>query len=231
MKKFCVWAAILLLPACSTTKLNYTPVTQQVSEPSLNTLTVAPIGGSMLKQGTSTETKGITLAQKNNINNYTFSKGFYPQIGEDDEYTYHSYQMGPGLGGFGGLMITGGILGPMQNDVVSLRATKASNQLCVDRSMGAKACDTEIGYTRTTKPIVSESNFQQTLLYSGRVGNTIKVGYREFSGNTARPAFSNEVEYDLTLSNEIAYKGALIRVENADNRKIEYVVIRNFNTD
>ncbi|QJB68359.1 hypothetical protein [Parasphingorhabdus halotolerans] len=222
---------MLFLSACSTTKVNYTPVTQQISEPPLNTSTETPIGGAMLKQGALTETKGIALAQKNNINNYTFSKGFYPQIGEDAEYTYHSYQMGLGLSGFGGLMITGGLLGPMQNDVVSLRATKGSNQLCVDRSMGAKACDTEIGYTRTTKPIVSEANFQQTLIYSGRVGDRIKVGYREFSGNNARPAFSNEVDYDLSQSMEIAYKGALIMVEEADNKKIRYTVIKNFNTD
>ena len=231
MRSIYIILGIVLLSGCSSTKLNYAPVTTQISEPPLSVSTVTPIGGAMLKQGTSTETKGLVLNQKNNINNYTFSKGFYPQIGEDEKYTYHSYQMGPGLNGFGGLMITGGLFGPMQNDAVSLRATKGSTQLCVDRSMGAKACDTEIGYRRTTRPIISESNFQQTLLYSGRVGDRIKVGYREFSGNTARPAFSNEVDYDLSQSMEIAYKGAIIRVEEADNKKIRYTVIKNFNTD
>jgi hypothetical protein len=36
--------------------------------------------------------------------------------------------------------------------------------------------------------IASENSFQQTLIYSGKVGNKINIGYREFSSNMARPA-------------------------------------------
>jgi hypothetical protein len=76
---------------------------------------------------------------------------------------------------------------------------------------------------------MSERNsFQQTLIYSGRVGNKINVSYREFSNNTARPAFNNDVEYDLSSSNTIGYKGALIEVIKADNSSITYKLIRNF---
>jgi hypothetical protein len=46
----------------------------------------------------------------------------------------------------------------------------------------------------------------------------------------ARPAFSNDVEYDLNESNEIGYKGARIRVVAADGSKIKYIVLANFNT-
>ena len=45
----------------------------------------------------------------------------------------------------------------------------------------------------------------------------------------ARPAFSNDVEYDLLESKTIAYKGAMIEVIEATNQHIKYIVKRNFN--
>ena len=61
------------------------------------------------------------------------------------------------------------------------------------------------------------------------VGDKIDVGYREFSNNNARPAFNNDVEYDLTQSRTIGYKGAQLEVIEATNQHIQYRVIRNFN--
>ncbi|MCV5664960.1 hypothetical protein OFN50_38635, partial [Escherichia coli] len=73
-----------------------------------------------------------------------------------------------------------------------------------------------------------QDSFQQTLIYSGKVGNKINISYREFSNDMARPAFNNEAEYDLSESNQIGYKGAVIDVLEADNTKITYRLIRNF---
>ena len=61
------------------------------------------------------------------------------------------------------------------------------------------------------------------------MGNKINVSYREFQGAMARPAFNNDVEYDLSDSRQIGYKGALIEVLDADNQKIKYKVLKNFN--
>ncbi|MCD0195610.1 hypothetical protein K1T77_12420 [Acinetobacter baumannii] len=44
-----------------------------------------------------------------------------------------------------------------------------------------------------------------------------------------RPAFNNDVEYDLSQSKEIGYKGALLEIIEATNQDIKYKVIRNFN--
>ena len=79
--------------------------------------------------------------------------------------------------------------------------------------------------------MVGPNNFQQSLLYSGRVGDHIKISYREFSGDMARPAYSNDVEYDLSSSDTVTYKGARLRVLKADNEGITYVLISNFNTE
>ena len=42
-------------------------------------------------------------------------------------------------------------------------------------------------------------------------------------------AFSNDVEYDLSVSNIIRYKGAEMEILSADNMKISYKVLKNFN--
>jgi hypothetical protein len=72
------------------------------------------------------------------------------------------------------------------------------------------------------------NHFQQTLLYNGKIGSRISLGYREFSGDVARPAFSNEVSYDLAESNILGYKGARIEVIKATNTEITYKIISGF---
>ena len=62
------------------------------------------------------------------------------------------------------------------------------------------------------------------------MGSRLRIGYREFSGDLARPAFNNDVEYDLTESSVIGYKGARIEVIEATNEHIRYRVIRTFNS-
>ena len=70
--------------------------------------------------------------------------------------------------------------------------------------------------------------FQQTLLYNGRIGNRVTLGYREFSHQIARPAFSNDVAYDLSESSTLGYKGARIEVIRATNTDITYRVLSGF---
>lgn len=74
-----------------------------------------------------------------------------------------------------------------------------------------------------------KNSLQQTLIYNGKSGNTISLGYREFKDDLARSAFSNDVNYDLKDSKTIAYKGSIIEVIKADNQSITYKVIKNFN--
>ena len=71
-------------------------------------------------------------------------------------------------------------------------------------------------------------SFKQELVYNGRVGNNLKIIYREFSNNMARGAFSQEAHYDLSVSDIIAFKGARLKILNATNELIEYQVLSHF---
>ena len=122
------------------------------------------------------------------------------------------------------LLVRGGLSDPIQ--ALALKKGEGS-ELCVITVFGGSACY-KGEYERKKQLSERGNSFQQTLIYSGRVGDKINIGYREFSNNTARPAFNNDVEYDLSSSNTIGYKGALIEVIKADNSSITYKLIRNF---
>lgn len=226
-------AVAFLLTGCAATPTpNYTPVVTPISFPTIGVKVERSLGEDMLRQGFYTERDGIEIATENKVGAYRLSPGFYPQISEDKSYTYHGYQMSPSIDGMGYIAPPRDLLGLPMAYPESVRASKTKQETCVIvGGLGGKGCDTEVPFKRVRKPALSERDLQQVLIYSGRVGNRIKVGYREFSGSVARPAFSNEAEYDLSASNEISYRGAKLLIHEADNSKILYTVISNFNSD
>ena len=75
---------------------------------------------------------------------------------------------------------------------------------------------------------VNRPSFVQEFIYNGRYEDNLKFIYREFSDDLARPAFTQEVQYDLGAGNQIGFKNLLIEVINATNTNISYKVIQSF---
>jgi len=128
---------------------------------------------------------------------------------------------------------------PMKNDferivaLGSLYLRLSANGLYVsgrinDEAITSKNID-ENYYNKINVSEESLTNFQQTLIYTGREGNILKATYREFYGDIARSAFTIDVTYDLNSSNIIAFRNAELVIIEATNTKIEYIVRRNFN--
>jgi len=177
----------------------------------------------MLSQGNITYQEGIEVPSGTKIGGYTLHGGFYPQTGQDDGSTYHSFLTGTTGTDSVGALSKNFFVDPPQ----AIEATKEDTKLCIVTVFNVHSCKVR-DFSRRQKALVGMDSFQQTLLYSGRVGEKINISYREFSGSMARPAFSNDVEYDLSASDEIAYKGAKLRVIEATNSSITYEVIKNF---
>jgi hypothetical protein len=76
--------------------------------------------------------------------------------------------------------------------------------------------------------LYSKNALQQTIEYAGKSGTVLKFVYSEFADSMARDAFTREFQIDLSEGTTLAYKGAVIEVENATNSQITYKVIRNF---
>lgn len=68
--------------------------------------------------------------------------------------------------------------------------------------------------------------YRHELIYTGVSHGTVSIEYREFLNDLARPAFSQELKYDLTDSSEIGYKGARFQILKATNVGIRFKVLK-----
>lgn len=216
----------LLVSGCTTPARNYVPQTKEISIPPLNTTTTTYVGEDMVRQGIDASIDAIHFNQAVEIGSigvYTIPAGDYVKIGEDSKSEF-----------FSNVERSSGAIVPnrfMVNDPTQSIQLKKNDEICIVTIYGATKCDTGKPYSKVKFQTEQQSVFQQTLIYNGKVGNKINIGYREFQGGLARAAFSNEVEYDLSESKTIRYKGAVLDILEANNQSITFKLTRNFNTN
>lgn len=214
----------ILIQGCASPSYNYAPKTIQISEPPVGNISMAYIGDALLTQGTISEHEAIYLdyeVKVGFVGNYTFSSGFYIKTGGDSKSGYYL----PSKYGDGGSVTKGLMTDPFK----IIEAQYYPKKLCGVSVLNAKTCK-EHSFEITTQRASGANNFQQTLIYSGKIANKVNFGYREFSKDVARPAFNNDVEYDLDVSRIIGYKGARLEIIEATNELIKYRVLANFNS-
>lgn len=191
-------SALITIYGCSS--VSYTGAPQAVREinfPPIGAIAEAGLGEPMLRKGQSAEEDYLRLNQGTGGVLWSLEAGDFRQIGETSERKYFS----PGN------RVRHNMSGGGFPEALSI--SEQERQICVHVIMGKTHCY-PADFSIVKKSIEAEANFQKTLFYNGRVGDRINIAYREFSGNHARPAFNNQVEYDLTASNEIGYMGAII---------------------
>lgn len=215
MKNLFIIIGIILMAGCTTVKYNGTDAfVKEVDYPEVNKVITAFVGDNLVQKGTITEENVLHVYKAIDGALYDIPAKKYSQVGYDQEQDFY--------------LATGVIRSGISDPIQALALKKEQDaELCVVTIFGGSACY-QGEYERKKQLSEKGNSFQQTLIYSGRVGEKINIGYREFSNNTARPAFNNDVEYDLSSSNTIGYKGALIEVLKADNSSITYKLIRNF---
>jgi hypothetical protein len=70
------------------------------------------------------------------------------------------------------------------------------------------------------------------LRFSGHyIDNKIKISFREFKNDIARPAFTQDIEYQLDENGKanVGFKGLRIEILKATNYDIEYKVVKDYN--
>jgi hypothetical protein len=224
VSRICTCVAVASLAACVAPTHNYIPKATNISRPAVGETSTASVGDEMVSQGVLFEREALLLQKDADIgflSPYTLRHGYYLKQGENK--TSEFYQPSPTPDG--GRVEKAALADPYQ----SVQAYKNDNRLCVVTVFNASACTKNGVFKRVTKAVATDESFQQTLIYSGKFGPKIKIGYREFSANVARPAFSNDVEYDLSESTTVGYKGARLEIVEATNDHITYRVISNFN--
>lgn len=216
-----------LVGCVSDVKYNYVPEITQKSYPDLNVVTTTYVGDDMVRQGNVKTMDVISFPVTTQVNKFWYSyiidAGDYPKLGEDKKYLFFAIRS-----------VNGNSIVKSFNVAVApvgIRVNKDSskNQVCISFPTGTDFCENNKQFTYKKVNVTSQDGFQQTLIYNGKVGNKINIGYREFNNDIARPAFSNNVEYDLSESKIIRYKGAELEIIKATNQFIQYKVFRNFN--
>jgi len=220
-KNIYIIVLILGLVACSTIgiKYNYRPETSTFSVPQLGIISTAGLGEPLLDKGNVTKRDVLFVEGRPRFSKYVIENGKFYKTGEDAEFEYFKQDK---ISIFIEAFIrTASIPG------ASVKLNKSNGELCVLAPGDPAFC----GNTKTKRKkenVYSDDSFRKTLIYNGRVGNKLKVGYREYMNNMARTAFSNEVIYDLSESTIIGYAGARIEVIDASNTELKYKVIKNF---
>lgn len=207
---------------CSTVNYNYEAKIDYFSKPALNEVVEVYVGDYMIDQGKSVTLDFLTLNRTIDGALYDIHKGSYSRVGEHKGSSYFSPTTSKGLP----ISYAAGLV----DTPVALHINN-ENEVCVTSvSYQAAACY-EGSFKIEAKTVVDSQAFQQTLIYNGSVDQKINISYREFSNDSARNAFTNNVEYDMKKSNFINYKGARIEVISYDNTSIKFRVIKHFRDD
>jgi len=221
-------ACILLMTAtllfgCATRELHQPKVTR-FEVPEVGVVATAGLGDALLLKGTLREYEAIYLPQPVSVGSVVLPAGYYymesAMAGNSSSRTVEFFR-------------------PTEAAQLSLSSAGVQVQqmllmpdreLCLQSTPEGVSCQKNIQLERKAWSVAdgSGSGFQQTLIYSGRVGSRINAVYRESTQGYARPAFDNRIEYDLSESNVVGYKGARLEVLEATNQLIRYRVLKHF---
>lgn len=83
-----------------------------------------------------------------------------------------------------------------------------------------------IPFTKSIQHTRDELSFRKELVYTGIAQNVVSILYREFKDDTARPAFSQDLKYDLSESKIVGYRGARFEIIKATNQGLTYKTLK-----
>lgn len=227
MRIFSLMPIILLaLAGCTTMRSHYSPEVQYFSEPAVNATATVGLGEAMLRQGRMAEHDTIYFEQECKISSrlayYRLFPGYWTKEGSNKRGDFYR----PSQYGNPASVRKSAWADPFQ----SLYIPHHKRKICAVNVFNTKICKKYEGeYQRTTQTAISDQYFQQHLIYGGGHGEKINMIYRELIHSAARSAFDHEVEYDLSESKIIGYRGARVEIINATNSEITYRVLRHFN--
>jgi hypothetical protein len=85
-----------------------------------------------------------------------------------------------------------------------------------------------VGYRQANQTI--EDGFKYELIYQGRDSSVVRIAYREYTDNLAKPAFSQELTYTLEpgVDTPVRFRDVSLTIHEADNNQIVYTVQSGF---
>ena len=76
---------------------------------------------------------------------------------------------------------------------------------------------------------LGDDGFKKELVFQGMDERTLRIKYREFSDNMARPAFNQDLTYTIEkLPTEVGFRNVRIKIYATKSSQIEYMVKQGF---
>ncbi|MDB5439169.1 MAG: hypothetical protein JWM33_1596 [Caulobacteraceae bacterium] len=150
----------------------------------------------------------------------TIPQGVLPLVGKNDDGKFYESREPIDLKTFGFTQETtpGGIFIPDDPAITPETYWGGSINVVV-------APSPDIHYDIAARDSTDPSAFRMELLYSGVVQNMLTLTYREFKDDMARPAFTQDLKYDLSQGAEIGFRTARFRVLKTTNIGLTYQVL------
>jgi hypothetical protein len=124
------------------------------------------------------------------------------------------------------------VLGPHRTTCfIASAGTRTLTRMTVPSGGGAfeKDLASPVPYSTFEQILPRAEAFKYELLYEGISGKTIRLSYREFRGDLARPAESQDLLYDIdALPVTLTFKTVQLEVLGADNHALTYRVLSGF---
>lgn len=216
----------LALAGCyAAPQYNYSPIVTAISKPMINEVVTAYVGDELLVEGTSAKQDAIFVKQQISmgLGAYVITPGYFAKTGDDANYYYYS---------IGGVKSAGQVQRSSNfvDAAKSVSISKDGGRLCVINSLNTPNC---IGINtnsilQTSVDLPTQESSKKVLIYKGKKDGKLVIGYREFSSIVDKDLISNEVEYDLSESNKVNYKGAVLEIIEANSQSIKYKVLNGF---
>ena len=82
-----------------------------------------------------------------------------------------------------------------------------------------------VDYEKVKDVSLKEKSFKQEIIFQGITGDEIKLSYREFKNNMSRPAFTQDLTFDILKDKKVGFRGAIFEIIKASNTELKYKVL------
>lgn len=227
------------------------PVTQELNIPKVGVATTIEVGDSLISKkriGTSTT---LNVASPYRVDLINFGEKFFVgikksrlrRIGYDDSGSF--YRLAPLVGEapisqnatnknnlIPAISINDVPAEGYESGIYIPNSEKLDPEVFFEKSDSKKVVAYKIpGITinKQTIEIVGDDSFTRDLVYAGISKGVISIVYKEYKDSIARPAFTQELKYDLSEGKIFGFKGARFEVIKASNTELTYKALRHLN--
>jgi hypothetical protein len=208
----------MLLTSCGVKRYSIIPNSETTYSPEINQSKTSEIGITLVSKETAKKYDAIEITKEVKIKTNVFKTlkigEIFIKTFETEQFDLYANMDNPNFG-----------IALSKNN----KSTKTYSITPVGTGLQFQIPRYALEYKQTEKiPIKSYDYFKQEFIYNGRVGNGIKFIYREFVNDNVRPAFTQDLQYDLSDDSIIGIRGLRLEVVNATNTKIEYKILNHF---